>query len=75
MTAEEKALEAYPILMDATASDCDFNEEAREAYIEGYTQAYKDFLDKACKWLEANIIGMGQVKNDMIKNFKKAMEE
>lgn len=69
MTAEEKALEAYPILIDGTACDCDFNEEAREAYIEGYTQAYKDFLDKACKWLNKNT----GFFND--KDFCKAMEE
>lgn len=52
-TAEQKALEAYPIeyyrngggIDDANASD-------RAVYEEGYDQAFQDFMEKAEEWFE-----------------------
>lgn len=86
MTAEEKALKAYPILIDGTDRDFDYNDEPREAYIEGYTQAYKDFLNKACEWLDAetacyvNVTHPGGIETvsmyqNFIDDFRKAMNE
>ena len=86
MTVEEKALEAYPILMDATACDCDFNEEAREAFIEGYKLGKQDSINKSVEWLKENLtnnpsgrIGAANygvvTKGILINEFRKAMED
>ena len=67
--AEQKALEAYPII-EGNSIDWgqyeDLNEDTREAYIVGYDQAMQDFLEKAKEFFIENHIGMfTQFKNYM----------
>jgi hypothetical protein len=51
-TAEEKALEEYPLPKEETESTSFINQETfnsakRTGYIVGYNQAFQDFLEKA----------------------------
>ena len=50
--SEQKALEAYPFEpIECGGGIADSNSEYRGLYQEGYDQAMKDFLEKACEWL------------------------
>ena len=79
---EERALEAYPVEIVKTNFDTyeyDENVQAREIYAEGYEQAEKDMIERACRWMLDNLatyFGYGPVyQQDMINDFLKAMEE
>lgn len=45
--AEQKALEAYPRKYDDLI---DTNVDRRIGYRQGYSQAMRDFSEKACEW-------------------------
>lgn len=49
--AEQKALEAYPILFSERNGHDNSFKDRRESYIKGYDQAMKDFLEKAIEWI------------------------
>ncbi len=54
--------------------------ETLEALKESYKQGYKDAIDKACEWLNENLLHYwGQINandtDEFIDNFKKAMEQ
>ena len=52
--AEQKVLEAYPILFgERNGYDSTFKDR-RESYIKGYDQAMQDFMEKACEYLKRN---------------------
>ena len=41
-----------------------------------YKQGYEDAIDKACEWLEGNILCMqNETRNFFIERFRKAMED
>ena len=48
--AEEQALKAYPRADDAWGDEW----QKRVGFVEGYKQAEKDFIEKACMWLREN---------------------
>lgn len=81
--AEERALEAYPDEMVTTlARGNKFRAGPiyRKGFVQGYEQAEKDTIDKACKWLEENVVIYPHADNKPIcivnlDTFKKAMEE
>lgn len=76
--SEQKALEAYPIayyrngggIDDANASD-------RAVYEEGYDQAFQDFLEKACEWLEPTFkrIAGYYCGGDLMNDFENYMKD
>lgn len=74
--AEEKALKEYPVDMTPLGDD---NRAGREAYVKGYEQAEKDMIERACRWMLGNLatyFGHSPVyQQDMINDFRKAMEE
>ena len=87
--AEELANKAYPKrgwkCKDSEGNDAflDSNRERRLAFINGYEQAEKDFIEKAEKWLKscldngcwvANDLG-GIEKEAIILGFKQVMSE
>lgn len=87
--AEEKALEAYPediqLFVESQEEPgkwlpVDENAQLRYGYKRAYEQAEKDTIDKACKWLEENVVIYPHADNKPIcivnlDTFKKAMEE
>jgi hypothetical protein len=65
MTAEEKALKAYPnIKICEQRID---QSSAREVYVEGYNQAEKDYIEYAQLWVDS-----GEVN---IKSFKQFLKD
>lgn len=58
-TAEQKALEAYPIKEEWVGNQYggmeDTNSLSREKYQEGYDQAFKDFMEKAEMYLKTRV--------------------
>lgn len=74
--AEQMALKVYPKMSRITEGhglipadyQChnlgDANAEKREGYVNGYKQAEKDTIERACKWLESLVDG------DVIVNVK-----
>lgn len=74
--AEQKALEAYPEIR-LYEPNYDENVENREGYIKGYDQALQDFLNKACEWLQKEVVDdyIGIIWDDCIQDFKNYMEE
>lgn len=48
----------------------------REAYIKGYSDAKKDIINKACKWIKKEVLDdyQGVVWGNIVKDFRKAME-
>ena len=84
MTAEERALEAYPILFSERNGYDNTFKDRRESYIKGYDKAMQDFLEKACEWLKENSksyvifdeVGYrGYSSNLLIKYFKNYMQD
>ena len=86
--AEERALEVYPVEICGYVTECrigatpkpqDWNEDKRKCYQEGYEQAEKDLIERACRWMLGNLatyFGHTPVyQQDMINDFRKAMEE
>lgn len=71
--AEEKALEAYPILFSERNGYDNTFKDRRESYIKGYDQAFKDFLKKAVEWLTFHREGHRFLWSE-IEDFKKAMK-
>lgn len=54
--SENKALEAYPVIPSPYyGGDEDRNLKYRFGFIKGYDQAMKDFMDKACDFLDDRI--------------------
>ena len=78
--AEERALECYP-MKDYKPSGIiseEYPEKVKVAYLQGYEQAEKDTIDRACKWLEENVVIYPYWKPLCIINldtFRKAMRE
>lgn len=76
--SEQKALEAYPILIskDSVEEGFDWNEEYREVYSQGYDKAMQDFLEKACEWLEPTFKNLAGYNcgGDLINDFKNYMQ-
>ena len=55
--SEKKALEEYPQKIGYTdMGDVDWNLPQRNAYLLGYDQAMQDFIEKACEWLEKELL-------------------
>ena len=52
--AEEAALKAYPINIQATQlyGDWDINKTERDGFVKGYEQAEKDTIERAVAWLK-----------------------
>ena len=85
MTAEERALEAYPILFSERNGYDNTFKDRRESYIKGYDKAMQDFLEKAVEWLQDSLDRRYVVRNfhtgeyysiqDMIKYFKNYMQD
>lgn len=81
--SEQKALEAYPNKEGTVYHSFfgvlkfDGNAAERRGYQEGYDQAFQDFLEKACEWLEPtfkNIAGYN-CGGDLINDFKNYMQD
>lgn len=81
--AEERALEAYPVEICGYVTECrigatpkpqDWNEDKRKCYQEGYKQAEKDMIERACNYLYDHRQGNRDVYQ-FIGLFRKAMEE
>ena len=78
--AEEKALKVYPVKMVNHYYSNDFseledcNKEKRELYTEGYEQAEKDMIERACNYLYDHRQGNKDVYQ-FIGLFRLAMEE
>lgn len=54
----------------------EYPEKVKVAYLQGYEQAEKDTIDRACKWLEENVVIYPYGKPLCIINldtFRKAM--
>lgn len=90
--AEEKAMEAYPVEIVGYTTECrigatprpqDWNETKRECYKEGYYQAEKDVIERACRWLLDNYDNYfdedgrttSTLNEFMVGDFRKSMEE
>ena len=79
--AEQKALEAYPIVISEQTVSC------RLSYSEGYDQAMQDFLEKAERYLQNTLYGRVEIevygtlipdiicKKGFIENFKNYMKK
>lgn len=65
--AENKALEAYPIVVSEQTIPC------RLSYSEGYDQAMQDFLEKALKFLRHELYHTTSQK-DLEEQFKNYMK-
>lgn len=80
--AEEAALNAYP---DDRFVDTEYSSMCREFYEEGYEQAEKDTIERACEWLFAHLpilidyydedIYKKADRSEFIKLFRTQMEE
>ena len=79
MTAEERALEAYPIVMSQYSDNCkeyDSNESDRLTFIEGYRQAENDLIDKTLDFLKDKLYENGYVGIiDLCDDYIKAMKD
>ena len=82
--AEQKGLEAYPKSDFHRVETRRRNE--RSHYIKGYYQAIQDFLEKACKWLEKELLVSDiehqkywlmkeENKSNFIEGFKNYMQD
>ena len=79
--AEQKALEAYPIVISEQTVPC------RLSYSEGYDQAMQDFMEKAERYLQNTLYGRVEIevygtlipdiicKKGFIENFKNYMKK
>ena len=79
--AEQKALEAYPIVISEQTVSC------RLSYSEGYYQAMQDFMEKAERYLQNTLYGRVEIevygtlipdiicKKGFIENFKNYMKK
>lgn len=77
--SEEAAMKAYPVVIEEH-TERDLNKPRRLSYINGYEQAEKDTIERACEWMEKNIRLPHPRKgtDECIVNlnaFRKAMEE
>lgn len=73
--AEERALEAYPKFVERSCGFSeDINKYKREAYRDGYEQAEKDMIERACNYLYDHRQGNKDVYQ-FIGLFRLAMEE
>ena len=76
--AEERAKERYWLEPNNIET-----QEKYAAYVEGYNQAEKDLVAKACEYLDLHCDEVktedngiaGWIDNEFITNFRKAMEE
>ena len=68
--AEQKALEAYPYNRAYTDNDVEYDGNFcnRLPYIEGYEQAEKDTVERACTWLSRHY-------DIDLARFRKSMED
>lgn len=62
--AEQKALEAYPILFSERNGYDNTFKDRRESYIKGYDQAMKDVFE----WIEKNI-PCGEMSSEDVRGF------
>ena len=81
--AKERALEVYPVEICGYVTECrigatpkpqDWNEDKRKCYQEGYEQAEKDMIERACNYLYDHRQGNKDVYQ-FIGLFRLAMEE
>lgn len=77
--SEQKAIELYPENKSFYRIEgwIDVNKEERVGYIKGYDQAFKDFMEKAERWLEPtfkNIAGYN-CGGDLMNDFKNYMQD
>ena len=84
--AEKVGYKAYPENKGYSTIGDAIYEENRRAFIGGYEQGYKDAIDKACEWLNNNILEESYLqfdedgyptinKESIVYDFKQAMEE
>ena len=85
--AEQKALEAYPILFSERNGYDNTFKDRRESYIKGYDQAMQDFLEKAERYLNYTLYSRVEIevygtlipdiicKKGFIENFKNYMKK
>lgn len=72
MSIEEKAMEEYPYITPSDGYEYhDYNEAAKEGFIEGA----KWMLEEASDWIIDNVVFDKFGKSINIENFRKAMEE
>ena len=72
MTIEEKAREKYPYITPSDGYEChDYNEAAKDGFIEGA----KWMLENEIRRLKANAKDFSDNTDELIKQFRKAMEE
>ena len=82
--AEEKALKVYPILKGSGITTYSLNKR-NELLREGYEQAEKDTIERACEWLFSHLpilvdyydedIHTNADRSEFIKLFRTQMEE
>ena len=68
--AEQRALEAYPIVMSQYSDNCkeyDSNESDRLTFIEGYQQAEKDVTEAFARIIRSNLGGIGNSIQNMFE--------
>ena len=83
--AEERAMEAYPPSVNehSVEEGFDWNEEYRDVFQQGYEQAEKDVIERACRWLLDNYDNYfdedgrttSTLNEFMVGDFRRAMEE
>lgn len=78
---EEKAIERVEELLKDDIFECIVVSDAERCYIEGYKDAQKETMDRACEWLKNNAyFYVNDLTGDLdeirlAKDLKKAMEE
>ena len=74
---EQNALEAY--LKNKLITVEDVSQAIREGYIVGYDEAMKDFLEKACDYLQKNLwrvtIEDGEFRQRFVTDFQKYIQD
>lgn len=78
--AQYAAMKAYPIQGKWVGNqygewDDDINQELRKAFSQGYEQAEKDTIERACQWLFDNFYNYDRdLRHAIEADFRKAME-
>ena len=76
-TIEEKAREEYPYITPSDGYEChDYNEAAKDGFIEGANWMQSELIEKALEWFknQKEEIGISWY-DDFEVRFRKAMEE
>lgn len=77
MTIEEKARKEYPYITPSDGYEChDYNEAAKDGFIEGAKWMQSELIEKAVEWFknQKEEIGISWYDDFEIR-FRKAMEE